>query len=218
MVYFLNNAPVNGGYGDSQELDGDISKIECVDMSQDGGTTLRSGYTAVQAGRPIKPDFVPTKIEWRSKSKIPDYKTPMGIPTVCDRFREIVEQFEPGVHQWFPVEFVDRKGGHLAHRWYFIPCNRIDSVDHANTTMILYRGTIWSDPREIAETDPEYLPTDFSFPVKLKRPFSAVQTQNYHAWRDKHIGHNHLLISNALAEALAKENFSGIDLKQAETI
>jgi hypothetical protein len=60
---------------------------------------------------------------------------------VSGRFREIVDQFEPGVHQFLPVRYVEQANV-LAER-YFITCNRLDSVDRIRTTMILHKG-MWS--------------------------------------------------------------------------
>jgi hypothetical protein len=59
---------------------------------------------------------------------------------VSGRFREIVDQFEPGVHQFLPVRYVDEQANVLAERYYFITCNRLDSVDRIRTTMILPRA------------------------------------------------------------------------------
>lgn len=215
MVWYLGNAPVNGQYGDSQELDGDPAKIECLDMMPDGGMDIRPGYLSVQAGRPIKPDHVPTKIEWRSKTKVPDYKTPMGIPCANDRFRQIVEQFEPGVHQWFPVEFVNKNCEHLAHRWYFIPCNRIDSVDREHTTLVLSKGRMWITPRSLPENE---RPTEYDPNVKYKKVFSLGQVVDRHIWRDKFISGSAILISDAIADALTVEKFSGLSLTLAESV
>src|SRR3990167_10555709 len=132
MVWWMWSEPVGNYYPDFEPLDGNIKLIECEDMSDDGGTMIRPGYVSAQAGRRIKTDHVPTKLEWRSRSKVPDVDGPLIAKTVPERFRGIVEELEPGVHQWLPVEFVDKKGNHLADRYYFIPCNRLDSVDHGH--------------------------------------------------------------------------------------
>lgn len=218
MVWWLQGAPIRGRWIDSEELDGDISKIECEDMTDDGGTMIRPGYVSAQAGRRIKTEHVPTKLEWRSKAAVSDYKTPMGFSMVSPRFREIVEALEPGVHQWLPLEVVDKKGGHLADRYYFIPCNRIDSADHEHTSMVMYIGG-WSVPKDLIRLDKaEFLPTDYDPQRRVQYVFSEAKTAGIHAWRDKHIGLSHLLISDQLAEALQKEKFTGLELRKAESV
>lgn len=142
MVWGLGSQPTGNYYPDFQALDGDMGNIECEDMTPDGGKDIRKGE-CTDAGRRLKAENVPTKIEWRSKSKVPDLTSPYIAMAVTERFRQVVEDLEPNVHQFLPLQYVDRKGEPLAQRWYFIPCNRIDSVDRKHTTMILYKGAIW---------------------------------------------------------------------------
>ena len=147
-----------------------------------------------------------------------DYKTPMGLSMVSPRFREIVEGFELGVHQWLPLEVVDARGRHLSDHFYFIPCNRIDSVDHDHTTMVLYKGGLWANPKDLARKDPKLLSPDFDPEQEFKYVFSETKIAGRHAWRDKHIGTNHILISEELAEALRKEKLTGLSPRKAESV
>jgi hypothetical protein len=53
---------------------------------------------------------------------------------VDDKFKGVVEKREPNLHQFFPVEFVWKNGSHAAHRYWFVPCTRLDTVDRQKTT------------------------------------------------------------------------------------
>lgn len=164
MVYYLGYQTAGEYKVNFRNLDGDPYKIEAVDATPDGGISIMRHPTI--SGRAIKTEFVPTKIEWQDSQPVPEVDQPFGILSVPDRFKEIVEQLEPGVHQFLPVEFVDVEGNHLAHRWFFIVCNRIDSVDREHSTFVLWKGKIWTPatdlPRE--EWPAHYVPGELGRP------------------------------------------------------
>ena len=81
-----------------------------------------------------------------------------GCRVPPERFREIVETFEPGVHQFLPVTYVDRSGKTLAQRHYFVACNRLDSVDRAQTTMVLFNGARWLPAFTVMRLDASAIP------------------------------------------------------------
>src|SRR5690348_4102384 len=109
MVYSLTSQPTLGHEAGKKTLDGDVSRIEVADKTPDAGfdANTASTYPANQ-GRPIRTNQVPTKVEWQERSAVPDVDTVSGLLVVPPRFREIVEQFEPGVHQFLPVDYLDR--------------------------------------------------------------------------------------------------------------
>ena len=218
MVWYLGFKPVGGSYYNMDALDGDTSLIECEDMRQDDGTTIHRGDSCINAGKRLKTGHVITKILWHSRRPVPDIYGPFMAVAVSGRFREIVEELEPGVHQWLPVEFVDKKKNHLAHRWYFIPCNRIDSVDEDHTTMVKYKGG-WSNPKNLIRRGEEHLlPDDYDPENKIRYVFSESKAAGYHAWRDKGIRIYHHLISDELAALLKAADLSGLDLIKAESV
>lgn len=94
-------------------LDGAIDKLELIDPTPDGGTNLNK---PMQNGRALKPDHMPTKVRRLDERPIPDYRTWHYFYSVSDWFKEVVEKIEPGVHQFFAAEYVDRNGNHLANK------------------------------------------------------------------------------------------------------
>ena len=142
----------------------------------------------------------------------------MGVPMVSSRFKAIVERFELGVHQFMPLEVVDKRGKFLSSHWLFIPCHGISSADEAHTTMVKYKGG-WSVPRDLIRRGEEHLlPDDYDPENKIRYVFSESKAAGYHAWRDKGIRIYHHLISDELAALLKAADLSGLDLTKAESV
>ena len=110
-------------------VDGDLRKTEFIDTSDDGGARVRNGD--LRAGRALKPDKIPTKAkrEHPAPQPLSDFYPAGGAFYVSDRFKALVEAFEPGVHQFFPVT-VKSGNKHLGSLYLFNICNRIDGMDY----------------------------------------------------------------------------------------
>lgn len=133
--------------------------------------------------------------------------------TVPDRFKEIVEQLKPGVHQFLPVEFVDVEGNHLAHRWFFIVCNRIDSVDREHTTMVLANGKLWMPERNLPAAERS---VTFDPNLEPKLVFNEGQIGTMHVWHDKFDLYGPF-VSDALGKELLNASLTGISLSMADS-
>ena len=220
MVFYLGDKTTLGHYANTELLDGDPHKIEVADTTPDAGFDANSAraYPANQ-GRPVRTEHVPTRIEWQELAPVPDVEIQHGMVVVPERFREIVEQFEPGVHQFLPVAYIDRAGEFLAQRYYFVPCNRLDSVDRVNTTgFVLWRNARWMAVGHVMLLMPESLPEGVNPSLPPKMVFSAAQIGDKHAWCDMYMPLTGPKLSDALGAALQAEHFSGIALPQAETV
>lgn len=135
-VYYLGLKDAAYNTREIDVLDGDYKKVEVIDPTPDGGMRFSYGFQ-FKSGRPIKTDNLPTKFRYKSKLPVLDYETRYGMILVSDRFREIIEKFEHGRHQFFPVEYVGAKNAHITNMWIMIVCTRLDSVDREHTTMKL---------------------------------------------------------------------------------
>ena len=87
-------------------LDGDWKKVSMIDPTPDGGTALIGIVRHFMAGRPIKPDHMPTMLYPTKKvTKFPDYFTSAGPGlVVSEKFKSVVESLEPDRHQFFPIK------------------------------------------------------------------------------------------------------------------
>jgi uncharacterized protein DUF1629 len=197
MAHFLGYKPT-GLYRPSFDvLDGDYSKIQNIDMSPDGGLhagPFTTGSEAARSGRKIKSEFVPTKILWESRpNRISDHFTPQGMPCVSERMKAIIEQFEPDVHQFFPVDVIGKNGDLLAKHHLFIVCNRLDSIDRKSMPYELIGGR-WNGAGPLG--------------VII---FNRRQIGGAHVWIDKYVGDG-LLVSNALAGELKKAKLTALEI------
>ena len=61
--------------------------------------------------------------------QLTDLQRAHDIFLVSDRFRQVVEKLEPGVHLFAPVELVWEDGSHAASFFWFYPCSRVDGID-----------------------------------------------------------------------------------------
>lgn len=189
MVYFLSHKNEEI-YGYSMKaLDGDVDKIQPADLTRDVGVRIRANY--VYAGRPYETDHVPTRIELEGpKRMITGVYSGYGL-FVDEKFKLAVEKLEPKVHQFFPIEFVWRDGSHAADRYWFVPCNRLDSVDREKTTFE-FRG-LWDI---------------FGGPDK-QLVFSRSRIGSHHVWIDKYIHAPTPIISEILKAELDAAGVTG---------
>jgi hypothetical protein len=172
-------------------VDGDFRKVDYFDNSDDGGRRVVAGK--LDAGRALKPEHMPTRLK-----RVDPY--PQGLSDlysasfgyfVSDRFKALVERFEPGVHQFFPMTV---KSGNkpLGTLYYFNICNRIDGMDHDACIPPIRPG------------DRTY--HGLSQPGE-KLVLSARKTAGVHIWRDMRRGD--AFISDAFAAAMVEEGLVG---------
>jgi hypothetical protein len=197
MAHFIGYKPKGLYMPIFDVLDDDYSKIENIDTSPDGGLNVGrfiTGSAAVHGGRKIKPEFVPTKILWESRpNRISDSFTPRTIPCVSERMKSMIEQLEPDVHQFFPVDVVGKEGDLFAKHYFFIVCNRLDSVDRESMPYELIGGR-WNGVG----------------PLNVII-FNRRQIGGAHVWIDKYIGDT-ILVSNALAGAFKKAKLTALEI------
>ena len=145
MVYAISYQPNPESYPSFEALDGDRSKIRLEDESRDGGVGIYSSQ--IFSGRRLREDHIPTRISWCSKRSLQDLEG-TWLHSVNERLRSIIEEIEPGVHQFIPVKFVAKDGCHLGHRFFWQVCNRLDSIHRGKTNWTLKDGVVWFPPED----------------------------------------------------------------------
>ena len=215
MVYGLNVRSEHGMDWDFEPLNGDFRNVGLLDEMPDEGLNPRG--RAFIAGRAVDPANVPTRVQWKDRNSplsIPDFSTGPFMH-LSARAKALVEEFEPGVHQFLPVEFVDIDGAFLEQRWFVCVCNRLDTVDRKNTRgMLLSGGKMWRPAKELLRKYPEEIPPDFDLSVEPKLVFNRAQIGGAHLWCDKHFSAAGVYISHELASALKANSFSGLRLSE----
>lgn len=118
---------------------------------------------------------------------------------VNEKFKDIVEAFEPGVHQFFPIQ-IEQGGKVIAERFIFFICNRLDTL--AKDQCVPPVGP-----------DAQYRPIHDG---NDRRVYDTAKIGGHHAWCDRFS--RGTMVSNALFDALFAENFTGFGFKKYDQI
>ncbi len=159
-------------------------------------------------GMPVQPGNVPTKIKLRTEPKpFPDIWMAGGPGKwmVSDKFRALVEQFEPEAHQFFPVEVFDKKDQPVGNSWLFNICYRLDTVDRERS--------------ELGETvSPRTGKVGlYSFDYNSTLALNKHAIRGKHLWRDKWLTRATLL-SDAFVVAMKAQGITGGKLVKVEEV
>ena len=181
-------------------LEGDISNVRLIDPTLDDGTLITK--EGLDVGRPMIAEGMPTKVVRKGvdlKIKpLVDVESFYGQLLVSDAFKAIVEELEPGVHQFFPMELY--VGDEFQRTDYFFNiCNRLDTMDRELSFPINARG--FFRPRKGDD---------------YKLVFSKEKIGSHHAWRDKFVPGGETYISNTLAQKLKDAGITGVRFNERE--
>ncbi len=183
-----------------EAMDGDPDKIRISDPTPDGGSLIMP--TSLNAGRPILPDFVPTKLRRRGpgikQQPLLDVNSwRYGTLLVPQVFKDILEELEPGVHQFFPMEYY-QKDEKIGEGYWFIFGQRLDTLhDTACEPGRDERGFLITSGPDGKR-------------VKSRAVLSAKKIDGAHAWVDKFLGGGARLISGEFGDRLKAQNLTGI--------
>jgi hypothetical protein len=139
MAYFMTNVTMAWGANAKQaflDADGDEpfnnlpyanpDEVELPAPEKERKYTIGHGYR-------VKADRAPKKALWQARKAeyaITDLASVLGQTIVSEKFRLLVEKYEPGVHQFIPVDIYDKVGGPVSSRRYWLNvCRRKDCVD-----------------------------------------------------------------------------------------
>ncbi len=115
------------------------------------GSILKATW---KTGTPIPPEVVPMKAQIVEEGELYDWRTVKGGPTlVSARFKDCVEEFDPGRHGFFPLTVEDRKGNVMPGPYFlFNVVGRIDSIIETKSNLkAVGRGQIdgWGYTRRV---------------------------------------------------------------------
>ena len=212
MPHGLNVRPI---FSSVKPLDGAIDQVEVADPTPDGGMPLDKSY-ATTCGRWVRTEYLPKSMQWGSRggARMPDFDNGL-IVNVSDRARQVIEDVEPGVHQFVPVEYESTAGKPLGTRYFLFVGNRIDGVSRLSPGMTLARGIMWIPARDLP---PERRPAGFSDSVQPQLIFDAAATGGVHLWVDKHLAFAAIYLSDTLARAITDAGLTGVELPPIRTI
>lgn len=225
MVYALNIRFPSLYSVAARPLDGDFIKVRPVDETWDEGGPFNPPW---MGGLQVRTDFLPTRMRWDARYAIPDFDMGGCHIAVSERAKGLFERFEPGVHQFAPVDYVGSKSKLLQHRYLLYVCNRIDCLDRDQTTMVLQTihvrpelvkagrqlSRMWTPVYNLVvmgrgDLIPAHLPHD----TQSTCVFNRAQIGAHHMWCDK-LGLSGIWLSDELASAIRDAGLTGVDLSE----
>ena len=181
-------------------------------------SALKENVSVRQQGYWVSPETMPKQYLWANG----DQALPDVMPgfIVSPRFKELVEEFESGVHQFVPIDvFKERNGAPVETYYWFIVGQRLDSVDRAHTT---YQWRAAKDHPDDGRWIDEVMDTaTFEFtPIPgAKLVFGNSQIAGHHIWHDPHLLTSaNGLCSDEFARTLQASGMTGVAITPRESI
>ena len=175
--------------------------------------TLSRDHASREAGYRMDPNSLPKKVLWRSRNPEPLEILPGFV--VNERFMALVEEFEPSVHQFVPVElYRDKTGQPTAGHYWFVVCQRAETVDPDRTTLRWNEaGRFWSSRvRDMASGDWQDIPG-------AEIVYSRKLAGGRHIWVDPTVlTHADKLCSDEFAQAAREADFRGLAITKRQAV
>ena len=103
--------------------------------------TMKPVFFGMSLGKAVDPARVPTYAREKTRNKkLYDIFSMPGLNGVSQRFRDLVEEFEPGVHQFFPLQLSRRDGTPIEGNHYVFNC-----FVRADTVLVDRSGLSWGE-------------------------------------------------------------------------
>lgn len=208
MPYGLNVQPTWGHYPKVEPLDGYAGPISALNPINDGGV----GWSGRTGGVPVDGTHYPKRMQCANARgrQLPDFDQQLDL-NVSERAQQAIEQMEPGIHQFFPVEYLDTNGTLLETRYWLVVGNRIDGMDRNHTNMILEDGNVWRPAKDFVRRG-EAIPAHIDPKQPAKLAFNLQAIGSAHLWVDKHLDGPAIWLSDAMAEHFAAADLTGLEL------
>lgn len=188
---------------------GVTTRIKAVDGDFDKVTALPHGDVFR-----VDPANLPKHFKWLSHDcSPPDDFDQTPWMNISARAKAAIEELEPGVHQFVPVEYLDKNGKHLENRYWFITGRIIDSVDREHTNLIFHLSS-WRPVRDIARRFPDLVPLGADLTEEPKLVFNLSQIGTAHMWLDRYAGSGGKgsppFVSQAMHDHLQASELTGV--------
>jgi hypothetical protein len=182
-----------------EALDGDFEKIRVVDDTPDGGATIWP--QSLNSGRLLELHDIPTRARLTGPgyALLDFYAFQDNTLVVPQTFKDLIDEMEPGIHQFFPLE-LQRDKKKVGERFWFIFGQRLDTLD--------FKASY--PPRD--ETGRQLEKSQ----GQHKNIYSLAKIGRAHAWVDKRIGGQ--FFSGALVRRIEALGLSGLNCNLSKVI
>ena len=189
MVYVIHYNPLPYVLIDAEIVEG-VDDLRLEDTTSDGGRGINLNQST--SGRRVVPSSVPRVIRRQAGDRIQDFEG-VFVYTVSDRLRRLIEELEPGIHQFEPLRYIGNHDETLEERWFWQVCHRLDSV-HRKLSNVELAGSRWR-PRSGREWD---------------IAFDSQQIAGKSFWCDKHLQIG-IIIADEVRERFVAERVTGLE-------
>lgn len=202
MTYALYSKALRHTNLHFEYVDGDIRRVENEDQSIDIGINPARPTQMMLFGRRVKTEFLPTRIQpTTNQSRMPDFARAQLAHVCTAKFRDVVESLEPGLHQFVPVEVVRKNGDHVADMFWFVVCNRLDTLEldllRPPVSKLGFYSGLSNDPRIV---------------------FNRRKIEPHHVWIDKRVIGGFVWVSDAFHDAAISADLLGLRMPLKETV
>ncbi len=160
----------------------------------------------LSAYRTAPVERLPTQARETSKKKVyPDIFAMPGLNAVSERFKTLVESFEPGVHQFFPLTLYRKDGELVEDRYYIFNCPISFGCVLTNRSEV-----IWVEGTELYPPRPDLSPA-------RKTVFSKPAIDGRHLWGES-FRMTGLFISDELHKAMKREKIKYFTAEYCEEL
>jgi hypothetical protein len=157
---------------------------------------------SMDKGERVPEEFFPKAARFSKGKMLCDYQDVAGFLAVSTRFKDLVESFEPGVHQFVPVEVLHKDGSPYATYWYFIICTLIDAINPVTGGV----KQVWLVPESRRAELPDAYMWDLNWGSEKPPAVFADEVARRAAWRDKRFSvppfHSDAFVDGLRAQAM----------------
>ncbi|MBB5697795.1 imm11 family protein [Sphingomonas yantingensis] len=218
MVYSLGKKSPYDTDPRHEVVDGEAwAKVEFLRPDRVDRIARARRYPLMRYGYPVVPDSAPKTVLWSSRRlPPPDYAFGNNeIMLVSGRFRDLVERFEPDVHQFLPVDMVHKKGEAPFDTFYwFVCCQLIDSIDPDRTTLA------WDGDDYEEHMDDGFRRGFWRYDHNVSPPpvpaYSLAAIGDRHLWRDPYWAREVVRSSNVFGEAMIEAELTGFAINKKQ--
>jgi hypothetical protein len=165
--------------------------------------------SGLSLSRPLSEKNVPKAARYRAaypKPPKPDVFFVAAAVAVTARFKALVEEFEPGLHLFTPIELQYHDGSVMPGDYYFFNCNvDVDCVLTDNRPE-------WFHTNRYGEISSQVGYIQKLTPIEIS--LSQPQVQGRHLWTGGPLGWDHLFVSDAFCAALRKDRIREIEIRR----
>ena len=164
--------------------------------------------SGLSLSRPLNAKNVPKAARYRKaypKPPNPDIFFVDSAVAVTRRFKDFVEEFEPNLHLFVPIELQYHDGRVMEGEYYFFNCNvDVDCVLTDN------KPEWFEDAGD--RTVPSLSLIQKLTPIEIS--LSMPQIAGRHMWTGGPLGWNQLFVSNEFCRAFRKAKFKTVDIRR----